>query len=238
MGCPREKSAEMAAQLHRRATQLAEQKGRSYEDAMAHLLGLMRQGWAASQAPAPSLKPWKKTGSRHVGDFRIFTIRSDEKISPRTGKRHEFYVIDSVNWVNVVALTPDRQVVMVEQYRHGSNTVELEIPGGLMDPEDVRPELTAERELREETGYAGENARLLGQVYANPAIMSNTCFTVIVENCRCVHPVQFDHGEDLITRLVSADEIPGLVASGKIQHPMVVTGLFFFDLWLRGIKKL
>jgi len=47
MGCPQGKSAEMAAQLDKRARQLAEQKGRSYEDALAHLLGLMRQGWAA-----------------------------------------------------------------------------------------------------------------------------------------------------------------------------------------------
>jgi hypothetical protein len=47
MGCPREKSAEMAAQLDKRATQLAQTRQRSYEDALAHLLGLMRQGWAA-----------------------------------------------------------------------------------------------------------------------------------------------------------------------------------------------
>jgi hypothetical protein len=47
LGCPPEKSAEMAAQLDKRARQLAEQKGRGYQEAMAHLLELMRQGWAA-----------------------------------------------------------------------------------------------------------------------------------------------------------------------------------------------
>jgi hypothetical protein len=52
LGCPREKSAEMAAQLDKRAKQLASQKGRTYEDAMAHLLGLMRQGWAAKEKGA------------------------------------------------------------------------------------------------------------------------------------------------------------------------------------------
>jgi ADP-ribose pyrophosphatase len=81
------------------------------------------------------------------------------KISPRTGKEHDFYVLDSVNWVNVIAITPDQQLVMVEQYRHGSNTVELEIPGGMMDAGETDPVATAVRELREETGYAGENAR-------------------------------------------------------------------------------
>lgn len=47
MGCPREKSVEMAMQLQKRAHQLAQKKGRSYEEALAHLLGLMKQGWAA-----------------------------------------------------------------------------------------------------------------------------------------------------------------------------------------------
>src|SRR2546426_12390508 len=85
------------------------------------------------------LIPWNKISSQPVGDFRIFTIRSDEKISPRTGEKHDFFVIESVNWVNVVALTPGEQLVMVEQYRHGSNTIELEIPGGMMDPHRTAP---------------------------------------------------------------------------------------------------
>jgi hypothetical protein len=50
MGCPQPKSAEMAAQLDKRARQLAEEKGRSYEDALTHLLELMRQGWAAKES--------------------------------------------------------------------------------------------------------------------------------------------------------------------------------------------
>ncbi|MGN6555181.1 MAG: NUDIX hydrolase [Verrucomicrobiota bacterium] len=183
------------------------------------------------------IRPWKTIRSRPLGDFRIFSIRSDSKVSPRTGKEHDFYIIDSVNWVNVVAITPDQQLVMVEQYRHGSNTVELEIPGGIMDASDLTPELTGQRELREETGFEGENARILGQTYANPAIMSNKCFTVLIESCRCVHPVEFDSGEDLITRLVPIAEIPHLVASGKILHPLVVVGLSFFDLWQRGVKQ-
>jgi 8-oxo-dGTP pyrophosphatase MutT (NUDIX family) len=183
------------------------------------------------------IKPWKKTGSRPLADFKIFSIRADLKESPRTGREHEFYVIDSASWVNVVAVTEDQQIVMVEQYRHGSNTVELEIPGGIMDAKDIRPEVTGARELREETGYEGENARILGKTYANPAIMSNTCYTILIENCRCVHPVEFDSGEDLITRLFPVAEMPDLLGSGKIMHPLVVVGLSFFDLWKRGLKK-
>ena len=174
------------------------------------------------------LQPWKKVGSRPVGDFRIFQIRSDRAISPRTGKEHDFFVVESVNWVNVIAVTPDQQLVMIEQYRHGTGTVELEVPGGMMDARDAGPEAAAVRELREETGYEGEKPRIIGQVFPNPAFMSNICYTALVENCRCLHPVEFDHGEDLITRLIPVAEIPELVAKGAIKHSLVVVALCHF----------
>jgi 8-oxo-dGTP pyrophosphatase MutT (NUDIX family) len=179
------------------------------------------------------IKPWQKVSSEHVGNFRIFTLRTDRVISPRTRQEHDVYVIDCVNWVNVIAVTPNRHLVMIEQYRHGSTTVELEIPGGMIDVKDASPTAAGLRELREETGYEGENPRLIGHIFPNPAIMSNTCYTVLVENCRCLHPVEFDHGEDLITRLVPIADLPQLVAAGKIQHSLVVVALYYFDLWQR-----
>jgi ADP-ribose pyrophosphatase len=183
------------------------------------------------------IKPWKKISSKLIGDFRIFKLRSDQKISPRTGKEHDFFVLDSVNWVNVIAVTPDQKLVMVEQYRHGSNTVELEIPGGMMDAGETDPVATAVRELREETGYEGDHARLLGRVHSNPAILSNVTYTVLIENCRLQHEVEFDHGEDLLTRLVPVAEISKLVADEKIGHSLVVVALYHFELWQRGLKK-
>lgn len=182
------------------------------------------------------IKSWEKISSRQIGDFRIFTLRSDRKISPRTKREHDFFVIDTVNWVNVVALTPDQKVVMVEQYRHGSNTVELEIPGGMIDAKDDSPEAAGGRELREETGYEGERARVIGEIFPNPAIMSNTCYAILIENCRCLHPLELDHGEDLLTRLVPVSELPRLIASGKIRHSLVTAALYHFDLLQRGLK--
>lgn len=184
------------------------------------------------------IKPWKKVGSTPIGDFRIFKLRSDRSISPRTGKEHDFFVLDCPGWVNVIAVTPDQNLVMVDQFRHGSNTVELEIPGGVMDAGETDPVATGVRELREETGYEGENARVLGKVLANPAILTNTCYTVLIENCRLKHELQLDCGEDLATRLVPVVDIPRLVAEEKIQHSLVVVALYHFDLWKRGLKKI
>lgn len=181
------------------------------------------------------IQPWPKLGTTPLGDFKVFTLRKELKRSPRTGQPHEFFVLDSVDWVNIVALTPDGQIVLVEQFRHGSETVELEIPGGIMDAHDESPVATAVRELREETGYEGENARVIGQVFSNAAIQSNRCHTVLIEDCRLKHPVQFDHGEDIVTRLMSADAIPELIASGRIRHCIVVAALYYFDLWRRKL---
>lgn len=183
------------------------------------------------------IQPWKKVGSKPIGDFRIFKLRSDLSVSPRTGEEHDFFVLDCPGWVNVVAVTPDQQLVMVEQFRHGSNTVELEIPGGVMDAGETDPVATAVRELREETGYEGENARVLGTTLSNPAILTNTTYTVLIENCLRKHELQLDHAEDLVTRLMPVSDVPRLIAEERIRHSLVVVGLCHFDLWKRGLKK-
>jgi len=173
---------------------------------------------------------WEKRGSKLLGDHRIFKLREDQVINPRTGKQHNMVILDCPDWVNIVALTPDREVVMINQYRHGTETVELEIPGGMMDPGETDPVATALRELQEETGYTGENARIIGECFANPAIMNNRVHTILVENCRLTHEVQLDDGEDLATHLVPADDLPRLVKEQKIQHSTIVAALHYFVL--------
>jgi ADP-ribose pyrophosphatase len=180
------------------------------------------------------IRPWQTVETKQLGNFHIFKLRSDRKISPRNGLPHDFFVIDCVDWVNVIAVTPEKQLVMVEQFRHGSGTVELEIPGGTTDPTDADPVATGVRELREETGYEGENPRQIGQIFPNPAIMSNNCYTVLVENCRIKHSTELDSGEDLLTHLVPISDIPGLIASGKIRHSLVVVALYHFELLRRS----
>ncbi len=179
------------------------------------------------------IEPWRKFSSRPLADFRVFSVREDRKVSPRTGAALDFFVIDASDWVNVIALTPDGLLVLIEQFRHGSNTVELEIPGGVIEAADASPEAAGCRELVEETGFEGEQPQIVGQVFPNPANMSNKCFTVLVRNCRQVKPVQLDQGEDLATRLVPVAQVPALVASGQIRHSLVVAALYQFDLWSR-----
>ncbi len=92
------------------------------------------------------IKPWSHIRSQYEKSFRVFSIRTDTALSPRTALEHDFYIIESNDWVNVIPITTDYQVVLVRQYRHGSKEVTLEIPGGLLDEGDT-PLEAAKREL-------------------------------------------------------------------------------------------
>ena len=180
--------------------------------------------------PEPTVQKWGKRDSRLISDHRIFKIREDNTINPRTGTEHKMVVLECPDWVNIIALTPERDVVLVEQYRQGSETVELEIPGGMMDPGEKDPVATAVRELTEETGYTGQNARKIGECFANPAIMDNRVHTVLVENCRLTDKVKLDAGEDITTVLIKVEDLPKMVREGKIRHSIILAALQFFAL--------
>lgn len=179
------------------------------------------------------IRPWQRLGSKFLGDFRVFSLRSDHMRSPRNGVTHDFVVIEAAPWVNVLALTPDQQLIVIRQYRHGTESVELEIPGGVMDPEDASPIAAGIRELCEETGYVGENARIIGEVHANPAIMNNQCYTVLIDHCELREQTRLDETEDLSTGCVPLAELPAMVRAGRFKHSLVVAALYYLDLHLR-----
>jgi len=117
-------------------------------------------------------KQWKLLSSRSDESYRVFNLRTDRARSPRTGKDHDFFVLESPPWVNIIPVTSDDNVVMIAQYRHGIRSVTLEIPGGLVEDGDTL-EGAARRELQEETGYDGNDLISLGSVHPNPAIQNN-----------------------------------------------------------------
>ena len=161
-------------------------------------------------------------------DCRIFTVRKNVTINPRTGQPHDMYVLHHPNWVNIIPLTPDEQVILVEQWRHGSQTVELETPGGLMD-NDETPEQCAQRELLEETGYQPGTLERLATVRPNPAIQDNLQHYILASDCRKVGEPVLDHAEDIVVRLAPLAQIDDMIRSGKIVHGIVIGGFY----WLK-----
>jgi 8-oxo-dGTP pyrophosphatase MutT (NUDIX family) len=176
------------------------------------------------------IKKWKVVSSEQLESNKIFSTRKDTSLSPITGKEHDFFVVEAPDWINVVAITEDDEVILIEQYRHGNQSVTVEIPGGMVDPGE-EPIQTAKRELLEETGYAGDSVIFIGEVFPNPAMQNNKCHTFLVTNCKKVGETAFDATEDIITYTKPSSEIPKLVAEGKITHSLVVAAFYWYYLY-------
>lgn len=167
---------------------------------------------------------------------RIFDVRRTRFRHPVRGTERDFIVIDSPDWVNVIALTPDHRIVLVRQFRYGTQDFSLEIPGGVIERGEA-PLLAGVRELREETGYAGAPARLLGSVRPNPAMQSNRCHFVLVEAAVPTGPVAWDEDEEIQTTTLPAEEAFALARNGQISHALVLNALWFFEPLWRTMKR-
>ena len=184
----------------------------------------------------PVVPEWEELERELLQDCRVFTVSRTTARSPHTGEAHPFYRIDSADWVNVVALTPDDELVMVRQYRHGEGRVTLEIPGGLVDPGESHGQ-AAVRELLEETGYRARAVVRLGQVNPNPALFGNRTETWAALGAEQVAEIQNGHTEETVVELVPRRELHAALRAGRISSAIVVAALYWFELYERGSAR-
>jgi 8-oxo-dGTP pyrophosphatase MutT (NUDIX family) len=180
---------------------------------------------------------WTILKTIQLADCRVFTVHKNIASAPGSAETHDFYVIRPRNWVNVIPITAEGEVVLVEQYRHGIDEVVLEIPGGMIDPEDVSSLSAATRELVEETGYVAEEMIFIGRTQPNPAIQDNYCDTYLAVNAKYVQAPQFDGNEDIELKLVQRESIPELIYTGAISHALVIVAFHYLSLYEARINK-
>jgi ADP-ribose pyrophosphatase len=174
---------------------------------------------------------WEKMGSEAGPQLPLFRVRIDVMRHPQSAEPFERLVLESVDWVNVVAVTRDGKSVMVEQYRFGIGDLTTEPVAGLVDPgEDSL--VAARRELLEETGYAGDKWRYLGAVQPNPAFHNNLCHHWLAEDVVAVQSPAPDAGEAIRVRLMTLEEIREAVRAGSLRHTLALSALSrVYPLW-------
>ena len=185
-------------------------------------------GGRASAADSPGA--WARRSSEQLADCRVFKVRRDVSVDPRGGRAHDFYVIEAPDWSNVVPLTAEGEVVLIEQYRHGTGELSLEIPGGMVDGGES-PLEAAGRELTEETGYAARELVFLGKTRPNPAIQDNWIHTFLARDCEYRHEPVCAGTEHTVVRLAPLADIPRLIGEGAITHSLVVVGFHLLLLY-------
>lgn len=183
-----------------------------------------------SMAEPRALHTWERLAAEIVYRCRIFALRKDRSRFSRDDREHEFHVIESPDWVNIVPITPDENVVLVRQFRHGVRAPTLEIPGGMVDAADASPLVAARREMVEESGYDAERIEPLGAIHPNPAIQANRCHTFVAWDVTRRYAPSFDSTEETEVVLVPLARIPDLIRAGEISHALVVVAFHWLQL--------
>ena len=174
-----------------------------------------------------SLFGWKLGETRMVESGRVFELVATKVRSPGGRFEGDFFYLNCVDWVNVIALTERGEVVLIRQFRPPVEEQCLEIPGGMLDAAEEDPQAAALRELEEETGYVGEEIELIGSVFPNPALNNNRCHFYLVKNVRLHSKQSLDPAEDISVELVPLKEIPRLIRGGAIKHALVLNAFLF-----------
>lgn len=176
---------------------------------------------------------WALTERRYGDDLILFRARYDMRRHPHTAEVRERIVLESVDWVNVVAVAEDGDCVMIRQFRFGVGYTTLEVPGGMVDPGED-PLAAARRELEEETGYGGGTWQYLGAVEPNPAFHDHLCHHYLARGVRSIGAQRLSGGEAIRVESMPVEDVVAAVQSGEIRHALALSALSrVFDLWPR-----
>ncbi len=177
---------------------------------------------------------WTFLSTRRVYENRIMKVREDAYRFSRGNVVHDYTVLEFPDWVNIIPVTPEGNVVMIRQFRHGVERSTLEIPGGLISGSDLDPREGAIREMEEETGYAGAEVIHIGTVEPNPAIQNNRCHSFLALDARPGRGQNLDPTEAINVELVKKADVYRMIREGGITHGLVVAAFAFLMLHEMG----
>lgn len=184
----------------------------------------------------PVVGAWEVLESDELYRNPYFAFRRETCMLPNERIMPAYYVWEMVDWVNVVALTGDGQLILVNQYRHAAKNRFFEFPGGTTEPaSNESHEQAARRELREETGYVPGALHYLGMHYPNPGLQDNRMHVYLAVDCERVGEPTLDPFEDIEVELVEVAAFLDMFQQGRPIHGLMMASL---TMALPAIRKL
>ena len=174
-----------------------------------------------------TVKNWPLMEDEALIETPVFTLHRQTFLSPKDGRGKPFTILDVPDWVQVLPITPDGQVVLVSQFRLGTREISLELPGGVVEKGQT-PLAAGQRELMEETGYQADGWRKLAAFRPNPAVQNNTAHFFVAEEARLAGSTNFDENEDIELVLMPLDRLKRLISDGKIDHAIMVAAILSY----------
>jgi 8-oxo-dGTP pyrophosphatase MutT (NUDIX family) len=176
------------------------------------------------------IKSWITIDDKKIDNCKFFDIHRVKRKSRDTGREGTFVYLDSTSWVNIIPITKEGNIVLIKQYRHGTDDITIEIPGGLVEANEL-PRLAGERECNEETGYfSKKNAKFLGKTLPNPAFLNNICYSYVWYDVELKYNQQLDRHEEIVVFERTFDEVKEMINNGKINHSLVLNAFFYYFL--------
>ena len=163
--------------------------------------------------------PFTILTKEYISNHQYFTARKDSYKTP-TGKIvNPYFVVELPECVLAVAITKEKKVLLIEQYRHGIQQQSIEFPGGFIDNGET-PETAIVRELQEETGYTFTGYHYLGKTYSNPGVLTNATHLFVATGGEKTGEQSLDANEEITIMLKSLEEVKTMVKSYELKQSM------------------
>ncbi|HEY1428924.1 MAG TPA: NUDIX hydrolase [Candidatus Tumulicola sp.] len=159
---------------------------------------------------------WRRRATRMLVDSPHLRLRSDELELPDGTVIADYYVRESDGFVAIFAVTHDDRIVLVRQYRYGSDAIHLELPAGTLDAGEDSLDC-AKRELLEETGFSGPHWEFVGTYWAEPVRSNSQAYVYLARDVRKTQEPELDPTEVIEVEEASFDEVRAMLQDGRID---------------------
>lgn len=169
-------------------------------------------------------RPWQVDTSEYIHQLPWFTVRKDAIRMERGGAIPDYFIFEYPDWINVVAVTTDGQLVLIRQYRHGIAGVHYELCAGVIDPGED-PLMAAQRELLEETGFGGGDWRPLLTLSANPGTHNNLTYAFLAMGVERKQTQALEKTEEITVHIVSPERVREIIDNSEMIQALHVAPL-------------